>query len=85
MRRRRLTDDARERAAERAEAGEADVQADLGDAAVRRAQQVHGPLDAAALQVAVGVSPKVARNVRMRWVGERQAIRASEAMSSGCA
>ena len=42
-----------ERAAERAEAAEADVEADVGDAAVGLAQQEHRPLDPPALQVAV--------------------------------
>src|SRR3954451_11427459 len=59
-------DDRAERAAERAEAGEADVEADPGDRVVRRAQQEHGPLDAAALQVAV------------RRLAERPAERADE-------
>src|SRR3954447_2508036 len=49
----RLADDRAERAAERPEAHEADVEADLGHAAVRLAQQEHRPLDAPALQVAV--------------------------------
>src|SRR3954452_17187057 len=48
----RDADDRRERAAERAEAGEAHVEADVRDAALGRAQQEHRPLDAAALQVA---------------------------------
>src|SRR5689334_2655449 len=51
--RRRLADDVRERAAGRAEAGEPDIEADLGDAAVRLAQECHRALDPAALQVAV--------------------------------
>jgi hypothetical protein len=49
----RLADDVLERAAERPEAEEADVQGDLGDAAVGLAQEDHRALDAAALQVAV--------------------------------
>src|SRR5262249_13115562 len=48
-----LADDLAERAAERAEAEEADVEADLGDAALGLAQQEHRALDAAALQIAV--------------------------------
>src|SRR3954452_14178640 len=51
--RRRAPDDLAERPAERPEAREADVEADLGDAAVGLAQQEHRPLDAPALQVAV--------------------------------
>ena len=42
-----------EGAAERAEAVEADVEADIGDAAIGRSQQEHRALDAPALQVAV--------------------------------
>src|SRR3954453_14549131 len=48
-----LADDLAERPAERAQAREADVEADLGDAAIGLPQQRHRPLDAAALQVAV--------------------------------
>src|SRR5258707_296444 len=50
----RDADDLAERAAERPEAGEADVEADVGDAVGGGAQQEHRPLDAAALEVAVG-------------------------------
>src|SRR5215212_7690220 len=50
---RRAADDLAERAAERPQAGEADVEADLGDAAVGVAQQRHRALDAPALQIAV--------------------------------
>src|ERR671913_215599 len=39
--RRRLADDLAERAAERPEAGEADVEADVGDVSVRLAQEEH--------------------------------------------
>src|SRR5690625_6267876 len=46
--RRRLADDVVERAAERAQAGEPDIQADVGHAALRRAEQEHRPLDATA-------------------------------------
>ena len=53
VRARRLADDRAERPAERAEAREADVEADLGDAALGLAQHEHRPLDAAALEVAV--------------------------------
>src|SRR4051794_32075609 len=53
VRRRRLADHRRERPAERAQAGEPDVQADVGDAAPGRAQQVHRAFEAPALQVAV--------------------------------
>src|SRR5690349_16910070 len=49
----RLADDVLERAAERPEAEEADVERDLRDAAVGLAQEEHRALDAAALQVAV--------------------------------
>src|SRR3954468_7710208 len=52
--RRALADDGPERAAERAEAGEPHVEADLGHRSLALAQQRHGPLDAAALEVAVG-------------------------------
>src|SRR5829696_4460268 len=52
--RRRLTHDAGERAAERAEAREADVEADLGHAEVGLAQQRHRALHPPALKVAVG-------------------------------
>src|SRR5919112_727208 len=68
---RRLADDLAERAAERAEAEEADVEADLGDAAVALAQQEHRALDAAALEVAV------------RGLAERRAERADEVRLRG--
>src|SRR4029453_7421175 len=49
--------DVRERAAERAEAGEADRPADVGHAALGVAEQGQGPLPPPALQVAVGRLP----------------------------
>src|SRR5881409_2241522 len=51
--RRRLTDDLPERAAEGPQAGEADVEADVGDAAVGLAQQEHRALHPPPLQVTV--------------------------------
>src|SRR4051812_18243107 len=54
VRGRRLADDGMEGAAEGPEAPEADVEADVGDAAVGLAQQEHRALDPAALEVAVG-------------------------------
>src|ERR671937_2081881 len=51
--RRRLSDDLREGPAERPQAGEADVEADLAHAAVGLAQEEHRPLHAPALQVAM--------------------------------
>src|SRR5438270_1229293 len=51
--RRRLANDVAKAPAERAQAVEADVEADVHDAAVGRPQQEHRPLDPAALQVAV--------------------------------
>ena len=51
--RRRLTDDRAEGPAERPEADEADVEADLAHAAIRLAQEEHRPLHAAPLKVAV--------------------------------
>src|ERR687898_1406347 len=53
IRGRRLADDLGERAAEGAQAGEADVEADLSDAAVALPEQEHRALDPAPLQVAV--------------------------------
>src|SRR5205823_1534155 len=50
--RRRLADDGAKRAAERAEAVEAHVEADLGDRTPGLPQQLHRALHAAALQVA---------------------------------
>src|SRR6266576_2941042 len=50
---RRLADDASEGAAERAKAGEADVEADLTHTALGLPQQEHRALYAAALQIAV--------------------------------
>ena len=50
---RRLADDVAERPAERPQAGEPDVEADVGHAAVGLAQQEHRPLDPPALQIAV--------------------------------
>src|SRR6266516_1062096 len=49
--RRRLADDLPERAAEGPQAGEADVDADVGDAAVGLAQQEHRALQPPRLQV----------------------------------
>src|SRR5687768_15863566 len=51
--RRRIAHDRGEGAAEGPEAGEPDVEADLGDAAVGLAQEEHRALDATALQIAV--------------------------------
>src|ERR1041385_3224986 len=48
-----LADDVTERAAERPEAGEADVETDVGHAAPRLPQQKHGALHSSALQVAM--------------------------------
>src|SRR3712207_5616494 len=50
---RRGADDLAEDPAERAEAVEADLQADLGDAQVRLAKEEHRPLHATALQVSM--------------------------------
>src|SRR4051794_9610692 len=50
---RRASDDLAEHARERAQADEADVEADLRDAAVGLPEQEHRALDAAALEVAV--------------------------------
>src|SRR5207247_1899711 len=49
----RFADDLAEGPAERAEAGEPDIETDLGHIAVGPPEQVHGALDAAALEVAV--------------------------------
>lgn len=49
-----LTDDLLEAAAERREAREPHVGADLGDRAVRSSQQAHRPFDPAPLEVAAG-------------------------------
>src|SRR5262249_2908878 len=49
----RLADDVAKGTTERAQAGEAHVQTDVGHAAVRFAEQEHGALDAATLQVAM--------------------------------
>src|ERR1017187_4006729 len=56
--RRRFTDDLVECLAEGAHAREADVQADVGDAPIRAAQQVERPFDSPALQVAVRGLPE---------------------------
>src|SRR2546426_2240204 len=52
VRGRRLVDDLVERSAERAEAGETDLHADVGHAPVGPAEEEHRALDATALQVA---------------------------------
>src|SRR5579885_2323744 len=54
VRRGRLADHGPERPAERAEAAEPDVEADLGDRPTGLAEQFHRPLHPAALQVAMG-------------------------------
>src|SRR5437588_1673043 len=53
IRGRRLADDVAERAAEGAEALEADVEADLGHGVARLAQTLHGALHAPPLQITV--------------------------------
>ena len=73
--RRRLADDLAERAAEGAQAGEADVEADVGDAAVRLAQQEHGafypsPLEVPVRRLAEDRS-EGADEVRLRDMGDR--------------
>src|SRR3954453_23064762 len=69
-----LADDRAEGPAERPEAREAHVEADLGHAAVGLAQQEHRPLDAPALQVAVRRlaerRPEGADEVRLGDVGD---------------
>src|SRR5438477_2313289 len=77
----RLADDRAKRAAERAQAVEAHVEADLGDRARGLTQELHRPLHAAALQVAVRRlaegGTKLATEVRRGYVGdagERQHI-----------
>ena len=73
--RRRLADDLPERAAEGPQAGEADVEADVGDAAVGLAQQEHRALHPPPLQVAVRRLPEdgaeAAAEVRLGDVGHR--------------
>src|SRR5262245_8871244 len=54
VRRRRLADDLVKRAAERAEAGEADVQADVAHAALGLAQHEHRTLHPPALEITMG-------------------------------
>ena len=54
----RLADDLAERPAEGPEAGEADIEADVGDAAVGLAQEEHRALDSSPLQVPVGRLPE---------------------------
>src|SRR5256885_819149 len=56
--RQRLTEDLPERAAEGSPAGEADVEADVGDAAVGLAQQEHRALHSPPLQVTVRRFPE---------------------------
>src|SRR4051812_16330047 len=70
VRRRRLAHDVAERPAERAEAVEADVEADLGHGRVGLAQQLHRALNPTALEVAVRRlaerRPELAAEVRGR-------------------
>src|SRR5690349_7318492 len=70
----RFADDGAERPAERPEAGEADVEADVGHAAVGLHEQEHRPLDAPALQVAMRRlaegGPEGADEVRLGDVGD---------------
>src|SRR5438105_5382043 len=67
-------DDIAKDAAERAEAGEADIETDVRHAAVRRPQQVHAALDPAALEIAMrGLAERRAERpdeVRLRNVGD---------------
>src|SRR3954471_20225839 len=86
---RRLADDVAERAAERAETGEADVEADLGDAPVGLAQEEHRALDPAALEVAVRRlaerRPERADEVRLRDVRDARQARHVERLRLGAA
>src|SRR6267143_3233648 len=75
---RRFADDLLKTPAERAQADEADVQADLCHVTVGRTQQIHGALDAAALEIAMGrlaegraEGPDEVRLRNMRDAGER--------------
>jgi hypothetical protein len=72
---RRLADDVAEGAAERPEAAESDVEADIGDAAISLAQEEHGALHAPALEVAMrGLAEdgaEAADEVRLRDVRDR--------------
>src|SRR5262245_45873873 len=71
---RRDADDVAEGPAEGAQTGEADVEADVGHAAIGLAQQPHRALDAAALEVAVGRlaerRPEGADEVRLGDAGD---------------
>src|SRR5690349_14470996 len=49
----RFADDLAERAAERPEPGDPNIETDIGDASVRLAQQEHRALDASTLQLSV--------------------------------
>ena len=73
--RRRLADDLPEHAAERPQAGEADIHADVGHAAVRLAQKEHRALHPPPLQVAVRRLPEdgaeAADEVRLGDEGHR--------------
>ena len=73
--RRRLADDLPERAAEGPQAGEADIEADVGDAAVGLAQEEHRALDPPPLQVTVRRLPEdgaeAADEVRLGDMGHR--------------
>jgi hypothetical protein len=83
--RRRHAQDLAERPAERAEAREADVEADLRDAAVGLAQEERRALDPAALQVAVRrLAEDGAELAREMGAGD-VATRASAATSNGVA
>jgi hypothetical protein len=55
---RRLADDRAERAAERSEAAEANVEAHVGHASIRFAQQEHRAFDPPALEVSMGCLPE---------------------------
>src|SRR5918993_2928034 len=77
------THDLPEGPAERAEAGEADGEADVGHAAVGVTEQGHGPFHPPTLQVAVGRLAEGRPEVRMKWASETSAIRASAGMFSG--
>src|SRR2546430_2144088 len=74
IRRRRLPHDRPKRAAEGAEAVEPNVEANLGDGTLRLAQQLHGPLHPAALQVAMRRlaerGAELTAEMRRRYVGD---------------
>ncbi len=83
--RRRFAHDVAESAAERTQAAEPDVQANVCHAPIRGAQKKHRALDAPALEIAMRGLAESSEKVRMKCASDTSAMPASREMHSGSA